>query len=101
MEVESNEQVAARADAFPADEEQQEIIGKNQHQHGEHEKIQVAEEAVVTAFVSHVAGGIDVNQEADAGDDENHHGGKRVELETPVSDEIREATVEHVEGHGG
>ncbi len=34
VEVKSDEQVAARAHAFPADEEQQEIIRKNQHQHG-------------------------------------------------------------------
>ena len=49
----------------------------------------------------HVAGGIDVDQETDAGDDENHHGGERVEQEAPVGDEIREAAVEHVERHGG
>ena len=101
MEVKSDEQVAARAHAFPADEEQQEIIREHQHQHGKHEEIQVAEEAVVAAFVRHVAGGVNVNQEADAGDDEDHNGGERVELEAPVGDEIREAAVEHVERNGG
>src|SRR6202041_2325778 len=72
VEVKSDEQIAARAHAFPADEEQEEVIGEYQHQHGEHEEIQVAEEAVVAAFVRHVAGGVDVNQETDAGDDEDN-----------------------------
>ena len=101
VEVKSDQQIAARAHAFPSDEQQQEIIRQHQHQHGEHEEIQIAEETVIAAFVRHVAGGIDVNQKSDAGDDENHHRGKRVELKSPVGDEVREAAVEHVIRHGG
>ena len=68
QEVEPDQQVAAQAHAFPSDEQQQQIVRQDQRQHREHEQIQVAEEAVVAALVRHVAGGINVNQEADAGD---------------------------------
>ncbi len=88
QEVETDEQVAAQAHAFPADEEQHEIGGENQNQHEEHEEIQVGEEAVVAAFVRHVAGGVNVNQEADAGDDQHHHDGELVQLQVESRAEI-------------
>jgi len=37
--------------------------------------------------VAHVADGIDVDEEADAGDDEDHDARKRIEEEAPVGDE--------------
>ncbi len=63
-EVESDQQVAAQPHAFPADEQQQVILRQHQHQHEEHEQVQVREEAVVAAFVLHVADGVNVNQTA-------------------------------------
>ena len=73
QEIETDQEIAAQPDAFPSDEQQQQIVRQDQRQHREHEQIQVAEEAVVAAFVRHVAGRIHVNQESDAGDDEQHH----------------------------
>ena len=50
------------------------LFAENQREHREHEKIQVAEEAVVAAFVRHVSGGINVDQQSDSRDDKHHHG---------------------------
>ena len=88
QEVEADQQVAAQAHAFPAYEEEHEIGGENENQHEEHEQIQVGEEAVVAAFVRHVARGIDVDQEADAGDDQHHHDGELVQLQIESRAEI-------------
>jgi len=60
------------------------LLARTSVEHGEHEKIHVAEEAVVAAFVPHVADGVDVDEEADTGNDQNHDAGKRIEKETPV-----------------
>ena len=69
QEPEADEQVAAEAHAFPADEHQDDVGGEDQSEHEKDEQIQIGEEAVVAVFVRHVAGGINVNQQADEGDD--------------------------------
>ncbi len=79
IEVEADQQVAAQAHAFPADEENQVVRRQHQGQHEEHEQVQIGEEAVIAAkiramLVRHVADGIDVDQGADAGDDQQHDG---------------------------
>ena len=51
--------------------------------------------------MSHVTGGINVNQKSNAGDDEDHHAGQRIDLKTPVGDEFGNSSVEHVIGAGG
>jgi hypothetical protein len=48
------------------------LAGEHQHQHEEHEEVEVGEEAPVALFVRHVADGVDVDEEADAGDDAEH-----------------------------
>ena len=63
--VEADQQVGREADTFPADEEQQEVLGQNQRQHEEHEEVQVGEEAVEPIFVRHVADGVQMNEEAE------------------------------------
>ena len=52
QEPEADQQVAAQAHAFPADEHHDQVRGQHQRQHEEHEEIQVAEEAAVAAFVA-------------------------------------------------
>ena len=91
QEVESDQQVAAQPHAFPADEQQQVVVGQHQRQHGEHEQVQVAEEAVVAALVRHVADGVDVDQEADAGDHQQHHRRERIEQHAPLRVEVAPA----------
>ena len=84
QEPEADQQVAAQAHAFPSDEHHDQVRGQHQRQHEEHEQIQVAEEAVVAAFVRHVAGRIDVDQHADEGNHQQHHHGKLVHLQREI-----------------
>ena len=42
---EADQQIGAEADAFPAEEQLQQIVGRHQHQHGESEQRQKGEEA--------------------------------------------------------
>src|SRR5207302_7088112 len=64
QKIESDQQIAAKPHALPADEKQQQIIRQHENQHGKHEEVQIAEEPVVAALMGHVAGGIDVDEKA-------------------------------------
>src|SRR5712671_2176772 len=87
-EIKTDQQVTAKSHAFPADEEEHVIGGQDQDEHEEHKEIEVGEKAVVAAFVSHVAGGVDVDQPADPGDYEEHDHGEVVDLEVEAGAEI-------------
>ncbi len=101
QEIETDQQIAAEPHAFPADEKQQQIIRQHQDQHGEHEQVQIAEEAVVAALVGHVAAGIDVDQESHAGDYAEHHRRQRIEQHAPLRVEENQPTGRDVHGAGG
>ena len=88
LEVEADEQVGGEADALPADEEEQEARGEDEHEHEEHEEVEVGEEAPVTLFMRHVAGGVEMDEEADAGDDGEHDEGEVVDREGEVDGEV-------------
>src|SRR5581483_6014965 len=81
---EADQQVRAEPDALPADEEEQQVVGEDEDQHRRREQIQVREEAREAGVAVHVADGVDVDQEADAGHDERHDGRQRVEAERDV-----------------
>src|SRR6266567_1686852 len=66
MEVETNQKIGAQAYAFPANEHQHVVVRENQREHGEHEKVEVSEKSVVSAFMRHVADRINVEQQPDA-----------------------------------
>ena len=91
-EVETDQQIAAQAHTFPAHKQEKKIVGEDQGQHGKHEQVHVAEETVVAAFVAHVADGVDVDEESDAGNDQNHDAGKRIEQIAPIGDERDETS---------
>ena len=78
---EADQQVAAEPDALPAEEQHQQVVAEHQHEHREHEQVHVGEEPAVALFVPHVAGRVEVDEEADAGDDAGHHEGQAVEVE--------------------
>ena len=101
VEIETDQQVAAQPHAFPADEQQDVVVGQHQHQHEEHEQVEVAEEAVVAVIVGHVADGVDVDQEADSGDHQDHHGAERIEQKAPIGLKRGHVPVGHVERHPG
>lgn len=69
---ETNEQIGTEPYTFPTDEHEQKVVGQNEKKHGEGEEIQVGEVAVKPPVLGHVSDGIDMNQEADPGDDQHH-----------------------------
>ena len=77
--VVANQQVRAETDSLPTHKEQEQVVGQHQRQHHEHEEVEIGEEAVVARVSVHVAGGIDVNQQTDAGDEENVDSRERIE----------------------
>ncbi len=97
VEVEPDQQVAAQADAFPADEQQQVVVRQHQHQHEEHEQVQISEKAVVASLVGHVADGVDVDQEAHAGNHQNHHRAEWIQQEAPIGAEAPQRSVGQME----
>jgi len=64
---------AAMADCLPAHVEEEEVARHDQGQHGEDEDIEIGEEARDVGILVHVADGVDVDEESDAGDHEEHH----------------------------
>ena len=84
VEIETDQQIRAQAHAFPADEHEHIIVRQDERQHGEHEEVEVSEEAVVAAFMRHVSGGVNVDQHADAGDEEQPDAGERVEQKSGI-----------------
>ena len=81
---EADQQIARQADAFPAEEQLHQIVGRHQHQHGEGEQRQIAEEARPVRVLRHVADRIEVHEGRDGGDHHQHHRGQRVDAQRPV-----------------
>ena len=77
-----------RPDAFPADEQHRIVAAEHEQQHEEDEQVQIREVARVARVVLHVADAEDVDQRADARDDEHHHHRQLIELERGVDREI-------------
>ena len=84
MKIKSDQQIRAQPHAFPPDKHQHVIIGQDQREHGEHEEVEVSEEAVVAAFMRHVSGRINMDQHADAGDEQQPDAGERIEQKSGV-----------------
>src|SRR3982074_912822 len=73
VEPEPDQQVRAKADTFPADEQHGIIRAKHEDEHEEHEQVEVREIARVPRVVLHVTDTEDVNERPNARDDEYHH----------------------------
>ena len=89
--VEADQQVRGDADALPAEEELQEVVGGHQRQHGEGEERQVGEEARLVALarlevlvVVHVAEAVEMHERRHGGDDHQHDRRQPVEPDAPV-----------------
>jgi hypothetical protein len=87
---EANQQIRAESDAFPPDEHHEEVRAQNEHEHERREQVQVREVARVLGarLLVHVGGRVDVDQRADAGHDENHDRGQRIERERETDAEV-------------
>ncbi len=81
---EADEEVRAEPDALPPDEEHRQVVGHHEDEHREDEEVQVAEEPVEALVLRHVRRGVEVDERADARDDEHHHRAERVDAELHV-----------------
>ena len=59
---EADQQIGRQTHAFPAEEHLQQVVRRDQHQHGEGEQRQIGEEARPMRIVMHVADRIDVHE---------------------------------------
>src|SRR5438309_2129896 len=75
---EADQGVGAETHALPADKHEQQVIGRDKDQHGGRKEIEKSKEAPERFVLVHVAGGVDMDQAADTGDHQDHHGGKRI-----------------------
>src|SRR6185369_16208835 len=88
MEIETDQQIGAQAHALPTHEHQGIVVPQDKGEHGEHEQVEISEEAVVAAFVRHVSGGIDMDERAHAGDKQQPDGRERIKQEAGISVEL-------------
>ncbi len=77
---EPDQQERAQPYPFPSEERHKKVVGKNQVQHHEDEQVQIGEEAEESAIPVHVADRIDMDQRADAGNDQKEDDRKLIEL---------------------
>ena len=93
MLPEADQQVRGEADALPADEQDQVVVGQDQQQHGGDEQVEEAEEAAPPLVVGHVADGVDVDQAAYSGDQQDEDDGQLVDqqsgVDLPLTDVIQ------------
>ncbi len=78
---EPDQQVAHRPDALPADEEQREVRAEDQDGHREDEEVQVGEVLGLPVVLGHVADRVEVDEQADTGDDQGHEARQRIEMQ--------------------
>jgi hypothetical protein len=100
-EPEADQQVAAEADALPADEQDGQAVAEDQHQHREDEQVEVREEAVVPRVVLHVLARVQVDEEAHPRHDEHHRRGHRVGAEADLERDHAAGDVEIHPAPGG
>ena len=80
---EADQQKGAEADAFPADEHHQEVVGGDQDEHEGQEHIKIGEEARRPFVAVHIAAGIQMNKRANAGHDQHHGDAQGVDAQLP------------------
>src|SRR5258708_29851520 len=98
MKVKTDQQIRAQANTFPSHKQKHVVMSEDESKHRKHEQVHVSEEAVIAAFVRHVSGGVNVDQHAHAGHEEQPDGRERVKQEPGVGIEVGERTVTPSEG---
>jgi hypothetical protein len=83
-----DEQVRREADHAPAGQEQEQVPGLDEQEHGEDEERLVGVVAVLLLVAVHVADGVGEDEEADAGDDQHHEDRERVDHDLGADAEI-------------
>ena len=75
---ERNKEVRTRSHAFPPEEGNEQVLAKHQHQHGEDEKVQVDEKLRKLRIAMHITDGIQMDQRANAGNEQCHGDGQLI-----------------------
>src|SRR6266513_1352968 len=88
LEPETDQQVGTEADHGPADDQPDEVAGEDEQQHREDEEVHVGEEARDAGILPHVADRVDMDEEADPGDHQDHQGGQRIDIEVEGNVEV-------------
>ena len=82
FEIETDQEIRHQAHSFPAEEELDEVVAHNQHQHAESKQRNIAEEALVADFfIVHITDGIDMYHQRYAGNHDHHHRRHRIDQE--------------------
>ena len=79
VEPEADQEVGGEADQLPEDEQHQQVVGDDQTQHGGREQRHVGEVAAVAAVIAEIAGRVNLDQQRDEGDDDQHDAGESVD----------------------
>ena len=80
----ANQEVRGQTHAFPADIEQDVTVGEDQQQHGRDEEVEVPKETTTSIIALHVTHGVDVNQQTNAGDQEDEGHRELVQLQCDI-----------------
>src|SRR5262245_9452774 len=75
-----DKKIGTETHTLPTDEEHQKVISHHQQEHEEDKEVQIHEETNHPFVVTDIAERIDMNQKADAGDDEQHHCAQGIDL---------------------
>ena len=94
VEPEPDEQVAAEAHPFPADEHRHQVVAEDEEQHRRDEQVEVGEVAPVPGILVDVPDRVEMDEEADAGDDQHQGAAQAIEAE-------REIDVQAADGEPG
>ena len=78
VEPETNQKIGDQSYCFPTEEQLQQVVAHDQHEHGESEQRNVGKEAVVAVVFFHVTDGVDVNHQRHKSNHDHHHGGQAV-----------------------
>ena len=81
---ETDQQIGHQADRFPTEEQLQEVIRHDQHQHAEGEQRDIGKEALIARVVVHVAYGVDVHHPRHEGHGHHHGCGQLIDQEAKV-----------------
>ena len=88
VEPEADQEVGGRADQLPEDEQHEQVVGQDQAQHGGGEERHEGVVARDAAVALHVAERVDLDEQRDAGDDDEHDGREAVEAGADVDDQV-------------
>ena len=82
---ERDQEVRASTHAFPTEEGDEQVFAHDQHQHREHEQVEIQEELGELRIAVHVANGVQVNERSNSGHKQCHRDAERIGQEGQVN----------------